>query len=229
VTVSNLARRVAPVEHALLSGLSDADRRHVLARTVRRSYRKDETLFHEGDPGESLHLVERGRVAIRASTRNGDVVILAVLRQGDSFGEQALLGPQGTRIASAVALEPVETRTLHRDEFDALRREHPSVERLLVDVLAAQVRRLTVHLLDALYLPVERRVVHRLAELAEIYFAGGSIIDIPLRQEDLAALAGTTRSTTNRVLQELASEGVVALRRGRVVVISADALAERAR
>ena len=51
----------------LLAGLSDTDRRAVAARMVRRSFRKGETLFHEGDPGDSLHLIEKGRIAIRPS------------------------------------------------------------------------------------------------------------------------------------------------------------------
>jgi CRP-like cAMP-binding protein len=217
------------VEHPLLRGLDDQDRRAVLARLNRRTYRKGVTLFHEGDPGDSLHLIEKGRVAVRASTRSGDEAILAVLGRADFFGEQALLNPTSTRTASVVALEPVETRVLLRTDFDALRREQPSVERLLVDVLAAQVRRLSSQLLEALYLPVEARVVRRLAELADLYASDDSTVDIPLRQEELASLAGSTRSTTNRVLQQLVDDEIVALGRGRIVILDAAALADRSR
>ena len=201
----------------------------MLARLSRRTYRRGVTLFHEGDPGDSLHLIEKGRVAVRASTRSGDEAILAVLGRADFFGEQALLSPTSTRTASVVALEPVETRVLLRTDFDALRREQPSVERLLVDVLAAQVRRLSSQLLEALYLPVEARVVRRLAGLADLYASDDSTVDIPLRQEELASLAGSTRSTTNRVLQQLVDDGIVALGRGRIVILDPAALADRAR
>jgi CRP/FNR family transcriptional regulator, cyclic AMP receptor protein len=217
------------VEHPLLRGLDDQDRRAVLARLNRRTYRKGVTLFHEGDPGDSLHLIEKGRVAVRASTRTGDEAILAVLGRADFFGEQALLSPTSTRTASVVALEPVETRVLLRTDFDALRREQPSVERLLVDVLAAQVRRLSAQLLEALYLPVEARVVRRLAGLAALYASDDSTVDIPLRQEELASLAGSTRSTTNRVLQQLVDDEIVALGRGRIVILDPAALADRSR
>jgi CRP-like cAMP-binding protein len=217
------------VEHQLLRGLGDDDRRALLARLTRRSYRKGDTLFHAGDPGDSLHLVEKGRIAIRASTRAGDEAILAVLGRGDSFGEQALLSPTATRTASAVALEAVETRVLLRTDFEQLRREQPSVERFLVEVLAAQVRRLSTQLLEALYLPVEIRIVRRLNELAKIYNSGASSTDVPLRQEELASLAGTTRSTTNRVLRQLVDDDIVGLTRGRIVILDVDALAERGR
>ena len=217
------------VEHQLLRGLADEDRRAVLSRMARRTYRRGDTLFHAGDPGDSLHLIDKGRVAIRASSRSGDEAILVVLGRGDSFGEQALLNPTATRTASAVALENVETRVLLRTDFTELRREQPSVERFLVEVLAAQVRRLSDQLMEALYLPVEARVVRRLADLALVYASGDSSVDVPLRQEELASLAGTTRSTTNRVLQQLVDDEVVALARGRIVILDAKALAERVR
>jgi CRP/FNR family cyclic AMP-dependent transcriptional regulator len=220
---------VGTVEHMLLSGLTEQDRRSVLAHMGRRSFRKDDTLFHEGDPGDSLHLVEKGRVAIRSSTRNGDTAILAVIGRGESFGEQALIDPSAMRTASAIALEPVETRTLHRKDFEELRGVEPSFDRLLVMLLAAQVRRLTQQLLDALYLPVDVRIARRISDLATVYAGDGPTVDIPLRQDELASLAGTTRPTTNRVLQQLADDGLVALRRGGLHVLDVDALARRAR
>lgn len=220
---------VATVEHRLLHGLAEEDRRAVMVRMGRRSYRKDDTLFHEGDPGDSLHLIDKGRVAIRAATRSGDAAILAVLGRGDSFGEQALLSPTARRTASVVALEPVETRVLMRTDFDELRRQQPSVERFLVEVLAAQVRRLSTHLLEALYLPVEARVVRRLADLAAVYATEAATVEIPLRQDDLASIAGTTRSTANRVLQQLVDDEIVALARGRIVILDAGTLTDRAR
>ena len=66
-------------------------------------------------------------------------------------------------------------------------------------LLAGQVRRLSQRVLEALYDPADRRVVRRLAELAELYDDGAAPIVIGLRQDDLATMAGTTRSTTNRV------------------------------
>ena len=213
----------------LLAGLSDADRRAVAARMVRRSFRKGETLFHEGDPGDSLHLIEKGRVAIRPSTPLGEVVTLAILGPGESFGEQALLAPDAKRTASAVALEAVETRVLYRRDVNDLRATQPSIDRFLVVLLAGQVRRLSQRVLEALYYPADRRVVRRLAELAELYDDGAAPIVIGLRQDDLATMAGTTRSTTNRVLQQLVDAGVVGLRRGRLEVLDLEALRKRAR
>lgn len=213
----------------IFTGLDDEHRRLVLARMPRRSFRKGDTLFFEGDLGDSLHVVQSGKVAVRVSTPLGDVVTLTVLGAGASFGEQALLSDDSLRTASVVALEAVETRVLHRRDFEQLCRDEPSVERLLVLVMAGQVRRLSTLVLEAMYLPADRRVVRRIADLAGVYDEGRVPIDIPVRQEDLATMAGTTRQTTNQVLKQLEDAGVVALRRGRVEVLRRDDLTHRAR
>jgi CRP-like cAMP-binding protein len=172
--------------------------------------------------------IQKGRVAVRVTTALGDVVTLTVLGPGDVFGEQALLEPGPARTATAVALEPVEVLALHRDRFEDVRRRYPSVDRMLVEVLAAQVRRLSASLVEALYLPVDRRVVRRLAELAAMYDEGATPVVIPLRQDDVASLVGATRPTINRVLQQLVDDGLLTLSRGRIEIRDPDGLVRRA-
>jgi CRP-like cAMP-binding protein len=204
----------------------DADaRRSLLASTRRRKFARGETIFHEGDPGDSLHLVDKGRIAIRVTTPMGEVATLTVVGPGDAMGEGALLAPDSRRTASAVPLEPTETRVLHRDDFASLRREHPVISELLVLALAAQVRRLSSHLVEALYVDSDRRVLRRLAMLA----GDQAGIDLPITQDDLATMAGTTRPTANRVLKSVEEAGVIALRRGHITVLDPDALARHAR
>lgn len=207
----------------MLGGIDPESRRTVLSSARRRRFRRGEVLFHEGDPGESFHFLDRGRVAVRVTTPLGDIATLDLLGPGDTFGEQALL--HSLRTGTVVALEATETLALHRDQFNELRARHPSVEQALIDILAAQVRRLTDQLLDALYVPVDKRVVRRLLA-AHAVFDGGPV---QLTQEDLSTMAGTTRPTANRVLQDLADAGCVALARGRIEILDPDALARRSR
>jgi CRP-like cAMP-binding protein len=78
--------------------------------------------------------------------------------------------------------------------------------------------------LEALYLPVDARVARQLARLAGMYAGGDAAAEIRLTQDDIAGMAGTTRATTNKVLQELAARGVLSLSRGRIVVRDRPAL-----
>ncbi|HEX4493465.1 MAG TPA: Crp/Fnr family transcriptional regulator [Acidimicrobiia bacterium] len=188
----------------------------MLALARRRKFAKGEVLFHEGDPGDSLHLVSKGHLAARGTTPLGDVATLRVLSPGDHFGELAVLSP-GPRNATVVALEPAETLALHASNFATLRAEHRSLEAILVDSLVAEVRRLAAALLEALYLPVDKRLWRRIDELAATY-GQEPPITIPLTQEDLAQLAGTTRQTANRMLRDGEREGALDMTRGRVTV-----------
>lgn len=217
------------MHYELLGSLSAEEQRAVLARMGRRTFPKGDTLFHEGDPGDVLHLIEKGRVAVRPCTADGDVVTLVVLGPGDSFGEQALLTADARRTASVVALEATETRTLHRRDLAELRTAHPAVDRFLVDLLAGQVRRLTGQVLEALYMTADQRVVRRLVDLTALYDRGDRPVVIGVRQEDLATMAGTTRPTANRVLHQLVDAGAVALHRGRIEVRDPDAVRAKAR
>lgn len=208
----------------LLRDVPDEDVARLLSTARRRRFAKGEVLFHEGDPASSLHLIDDGRVAVRVTTPLGDVATVDVLAAGNVVGELALICATGERSATVVALEPVRTYTVGQADFAALRRDHPSVEEVLVQVLAARLRRLNERLLEALYVPADRRVRRRLLELAELY---GS--EIPLTQEDLAGLAGTTRATVNRVLRQEERDGVVALGRGKISLVDRRALDRRSR
>ena len=213
-----------------LGMLTSEQQRRVLAATRRRRFGRNEVIFHEGDPGDTLHVVDKGHVAIRISTPLGDVVTLTVLGPGDSFGEQALLDPASRRTATAVAVVPAETRSLLRDEFQELRDGEPEIDRILVAVLAEQVRRLSGHLLEALYVPADTRVLRRLTALVDTWpEAPDGSVSVTITQEDLASMAGTTRPTANRTLKQAEAAGVLRLARGRVHVPDPAALRRLAR
>ena len=213
---------------SLFDLLPEADRGALLTTTRRRRFRRSDTIFHEGDPGDALHVISQGIVAIRVTTPLGDVATVSVLGPDDAFGEHAAIVDGAARSASAVAVTQVETLAISRPAFDDLRDHHPRVERLIVAMLAQQVHRTTEHLLEALYVPADKRILRRLLQLQGI---GGAAADAPLpfTQEDIASLAGTTRPTVNRVLTRLRDDHLIELARGSVTVLDRAAIARRAR
>jgi CRP-like cAMP-binding protein len=208
--------------------LDDADRRQLHSVMRRRRFRRHEVVCHQGDPGESLHVVVKGRLlATVTSPVTGLTAAVNIFQSGSIFGELALLDGF-ERSATISAIEAAETLELRRPDFEALLAEHPAVERFLVVALAAQVRNMTDQLAEALFDPVDKRVYRRLRLLHELSSADGERW-ISLRQEDVATLAGTTRSTVNRLLRRLEDEGVVDLRRGAVAIRDPEALTRLAR
>jgi CRP-like cAMP-binding protein len=212
------------MEFPLLSSLSPEDRRSVLSTSRRRRFAAGEVIVHEGDPGDALHLIAKGRVGVRVTTPGGSTVLVNVHGRGSAFGHQALIEPSARRNATIAALEPTETLSIDRESFERLRAQHTGVDRLLIEILSAEVRRLTNLLAEALYESAETRVLRRLLDLDAIYDG-----TIPLTQDNLASMAGTTRPTANGVLQRLVSDGVLRLGRGKLEVLDRAALATRAR
>ena len=132
---------------------------------------------------------------------------------------------ESRRTATALAMDPTETRALHRDEFAALVHDQPLVARALIELLAEQVRRLSDRLTEALFVQADTRVARRVLELASVF--GDETI--AATQDDVAAMAGTTRPTANRALKTFADAGEITLGRGRIDVVDLEALRRRAR
>src|SRR4051812_47815509 len=206
----------------ILSGIPEDDAIRVLSIARRRTFERREVVFHHGDPADSLHLVHTGRFAVRIQTPLGDTVMLSLLGPGETFGEIALLDDVGPRSATVVALEKAETRAIHKIDFEGLKARHPSVPDILARALALRVRRLSELLVEAHYVPADRRVLRRIAEFSD----DGTVI--PLTQEELSNLAGTSRATVNRVVRDAQERGELDVRRGRIEVIDATGLSVRA-
>jgi CRP-like cAMP-binding protein len=211
----------------MLGGLDDEARRALWARMRRRRFARGEVLFHEGDPGDALHVIVKGHVTVKASTPRGDRAILRVLGPDDVVGEFAVVSP-GPRAATVTALEPTETMMLDSETFAELRKERPSVDDFLLGASIAEVRRLSAALLDALYLPVEARVLRKVCEVGDLYRNGGEIT-VPLGQDDIAQLAGVTRQTVNKVLAKAQQDGGLRIERGRLVILDLESLRRRCR
>ncbi|MGZ4675366.1 MAG: Crp/Fnr family transcriptional regulator [Acidimicrobiia bacterium] len=213
----------------LLNVLAEDDRRELVRLARRRRFARGEVIFHEGDPGDALHLIAQGHVGIRTTTPLGDVAMLRVLRAGEFFGELALISPN-PRNATAVALDKTETLSVSRALLDELRSRSAGVDAVVIEALAKEVRRLARSLTDALYLPSETRMLHRLVDVAEIFGDhDDGPVTIPLTQDELAQLAGVTRPTANRLLKKAEEDGLIRVTRGRVEILDRAALTHAAR
>jgi CRP/FNR family transcriptional regulator, cyclic AMP receptor protein len=207
--------------------LDEPTRRAVLAAARRRSFAPNEVVFHEGDPADSFHVIDTGLVAIRSSTPLGDTTTFTLLGPGDFFGEVALVTGAKQRTASAVAKLATRTISLHRDDLAALREEHPAVTELLLTALGEHIDRLSSQLLDAYYVPVNKRIYRRLLHVAGVVGPRAGVV-LPLTQDDLAGLAGTTRQTVNLALAAAEADGLIKRQRGKITLLDQELLARRA-
>jgi CRP/FNR family transcriptional regulator, cyclic AMP receptor protein len=210
---------------------SSADERTLdaLAAALRvRRFRKGETVFHQGDPGDALFIMANGSVkVVLPSDEGAEPAIVAVLGQGEFFGELAILDG-APHSATIVAVEPTETLVLHRDSFLALIDSDPELRRALLASLASEIRRLTGHVEDLHFLDLPGRLSSRILRLSvdcEPDGDGAIRIPWPYTQSELAGMIGGSRQSVNRLLADLAEEGLVTIERDVLVVTDRERLA----
>ncbi|MDQ3907002.1 MAG: DUF1003 domain-containing protein [Acidobacteriota bacterium] len=129
------ALRTVPLFASLDDGSARALRRLLKPRTLRRG----EVLFRQGDAGNALFLIERGRVSIYITDDDGKEVTLAELAQGDFFGEMALIEGK-PRTAGARAAEETRLASLSRDDFIAFVRLNADVALAMLGALSDRLR-----------------------------------------------------------------------------------------
>jgi CRP/FNR family transcriptional regulator len=212
-----------------LFGHADAASLDALADALRiRRFRKGETVFHQGDPGDALFIVASGSVkVVLPSDEGAEPAIVAVLGPGEFFGELAILDG-APHSATIVAIEPTETLVLHRDTFLDLIDSAPELRRALLASLATEIRRLTGHVEDLHFLDLPGRLASRIVRLAGPLpeESDGSVrVPWPYTQSELAGMIGGSRQSVNRLLADLADEGLVRLERDVLVVADPQRLA----
>jgi CRP-like cAMP-binding protein len=213
------------MEWELFAGAAPEDVQRVVAVARRRRFDRGEVVFHQDDLAESLHLVVGGRFAVTRRTALGEEALLAIRQAGEAFGELALVSER-RRSATVYALEAGETLSVLYDDFEHLRASHPGVDRILVALLATQLKRMDQLLAEAYYESAERRVIRRLLDLGQVYGDDGRPIRVT--QDQLAALAGASRATVNAVLSEERRRGTIDVRRGATLILDRENLARRA-
>jgi CRP/FNR family transcriptional regulator, cyclic AMP receptor protein len=213
----------------LFGGADDAAI-ETLIRVLRvRRFRRGETIFHQGDPGDALFVLDRGSVkVVLPSDEAAEPAIVAILGPGEFFGELAILDG-APHSATIVAVEPTETLVLHRDAFLALIDSDPGLRRALLASLATEIRRLTGHVEDLHFLDLPGRLASRILRLSE---SAGTAADDgtvriawPYTQSELAGMIGGSRQSVNRVLADLADQELVRIEREQLVVLDPARLA----
>jgi CRP-like cAMP-binding protein len=223
--VSRSLRRCALFAHVEPEGLK------ILAHAmVTRRFRRNEVIFHQGDPGDSLHVLASGAVKIVLPSSEGDEAIIATLTPGDFFGELALLDG-APHSATATAVEPVETLSLARAPFQQLLDQDRGLRMALLSGLAAELRRLTGHVEELHFLDLAGRLAMRLVRLArerDPQATGEVRLDWPFTQSDLAAMIGGTRQSVNKLLSQLVEDGLLVIEHDTLVINDLAALTDRA-
>ncbi len=123
-----------------LFSLLDADERKALAGVLEEfSVKKDVLIFSQGDPGDCLYVVRKGKVEIYIKEKTGERIILDRSEVGDLFGELAIFD-KGSRSANALAIEDTEMLVLNREALRLFVHQRPDAALDLLAVMAKRIR-----------------------------------------------------------------------------------------
>jgi len=161
-----------------------------------------------------------GSVKITRLSKKGREVILAILSDGDFFGEMSLLDGE-FRSANVVALDDTEVLTLNRNDFLLVLKNYPQIAIRLLKEMAHRLRKSDRQIASLSLSDAEKRIamcILRIADEKGVIKKGQvSIPKMPI-QQDIANMSGTSRETVSRALKLLVKEGFVQ-RNGKELII----------
>ncbi|HEV2088071.1 MAG TPA: Crp/Fnr family transcriptional regulator [Cryptosporangiaceae bacterium] len=192
---------------------------------------KGQTIFSEGDLGDSLYIVMSGKVKVGRRALDGRENMIAVMGPTDLFGELSLFDP-GPRTASAQAVTDAKVARLRQSALRPWLTNRPEIAEQLLRVLARRLRRTNDALADLIFTDVPGRVAKNLLQMAKRFGSreGNALrVTHDLTQEELAQLVGASRETVNKALADFASRGWLRTEGKSVVILDPERLARRAR
>jgi len=200
----------------LFEAMGDDSLQHLAGQLNRRRFEAGEMIVHQGDPGATCHTILKGRVRVFVIGEDGSELSVRILGWGEVFGEMALFEDL-PRSASVEALEETYTLELHRDVLISCLRRSPNLALGMLRALSGRLRHATQEAKELASLTVVERLLRRLGQLAEWSskpVPGGTRIMLPMTQQELASLVGTSRESINRALVRLRQQGKVRMENG---------------
>jgi CRP/FNR family transcriptional regulator len=193
-----------------------------------RRYPEGQVLFSEGDPGDTLLILEQGRVKVCRFMAGGQEVVLAVQEAPASFGELALIDG-APRSATVIAQTAVIIRMVPRAALMGMIHNEPTVAMALMQGLVSMIRDTNDRLSDLQSLDVPGRVAKWLLSWADRSGKrreDGIVIPFQISQSDLAAELGTTRVSINKALRMFEGLDVISADKDEIVIMLPERLKE---
>ena len=171
--------------------------------------RKDEVVFLQATPADAVFYIQKGKIKIVVASEQGKEAVVGVMSPGEFFGEGCLIG-QPLRLATAKAM--TESQVVRVDKAEMLRVLHaePSFAELFMTHLLTRNSRVEEDLVDQLFNSSEKRLARTLLLLANFGQDGGpEPITIPISQETLAEIIGTTRTRVSIFMNKFRKLGFI--------------------
>lgn len=175
-------------------------------------YHKGEVIFNEGAYPRGLFCVQSGKVKLSQMGADGKEQIVHLANDGDIMGYRAILG-EDTYSCSAMALEDSKVCFIPKAQFNELIENNSKLTLQIVHLLSDELKEAERKITNTAQQPVKNRIAQSLISLIKNYgFEQDNItINVSIKREELANLAGTTRETATRLLYEMQEQKLIEL------------------
>jgi CRP/FNR family transcriptional regulator, cyclic AMP receptor protein len=172
-------------------------------------YRSEGVVFSQGDAADSIFYVLRGRIKIVVTSKQGREAVVAVLGEGDFFGEGCLIA-QPSRLATATSMTDAAVMRVEKTEMLRLLHAEPDFAEVFTVHLLTRNSRVEADLADHLFNSSEKRLARTLLLLANFGKEGGpEPIIAKISQETLAEMIGTTRPRVSFFMNKFRKLGFI--------------------
>ncbi len=191
----------------LFKGLSEPHLNEISTITIDRQYKRDESIFMEGDKADGFYIVADGQVKIFKTSLEGKEQILHIYGPGNPFGEVPVFS--GSRFpANAQALANSHILFLPRNAFVRLIAEHPSLSMNLLGELSKRLRQFTLQIENLSLKEVPSRLASYLIYLAEEQEQVDRVT-LTISKGQLASLLGTIPETLSRIFSKMSAQNLI--------------------
>lgn len=201
----------------LFAGLSDEDVARIASITTDRTFKRGQIIFSEGEAASAFYLVVYGRVKVYKVSPEGKEQVLHIIDAAEPFGEVPVFSGHSFP-ASAAALENCQTLVFPRSSFLELLRREPSLAMNMLGLLSRRLVRFT-RLVEELSLKeVPARLASYLLYLKD-KTGGSSEVELDIPKNVLSALLGSVPETVSRMLNRMATEGLISIEGRRISIL----------
>lgn len=215
---SSMERPIGLKAVPFFSQLSDHELELVRSVASERTYPKNAVVLTEGEMGDSLYVIQSGKVKVVIGDEEGREIILKILGPGDFFGEMSMIDKQ-PRSASVTTNEPSTFLVLTHSGFEHVIERAPRIANVVMRILAQRVREADRKIGTLALMDVYGRVASTLLELA-VYNNGKLMVGEKLSQQDLANMVGASREMVNRILKDLSDRGFISIESKAITIIN---------
>jgi CRP/FNR family transcriptional regulator, cyclic AMP receptor protein len=174
-----------------------------------QDFQNKQAIFIQGDKADALFYIRTGHVKLTVSSKNGKKAVIAILRQGDFFGE-GCVARQSLRISTATAIEATTIARVLRADIVRMIREDRAFAKLFISHLLIRIERVEEEFLDQIFNSSEKRLARILLLMAGMGpEADTEPILLKVSQRTLAEMVGTTRSRVSYFMNNFRSRGFI--------------------